>query len=331
MLAFHLFIFYGSFLVFPFILLLIWLSVRKSSKKVLLWITVPLLLLSFIFVYARFIERYWIRVYDEHLTFSAEKEFPRLSRVKNASHVNSPQKNLLKVAVFSDPHLGVYKKSDFLKRVVDKMNAENPDLVLIPGDFTYYVDPKDYENLFASLREIKAPVYAVTGNHDAEKPGELTSEDVRAMVSPHDVFMIDNQKTEITVKDQKITIVGLSDIWEGLTDYELLKDLSEDSLNFVLAHNPDAAYEMVDYFQRVHGAPVQNVDLVVSGHTHGGQIRIPWLYKKMIPTRHDFDQGFYDVENLKVFVTSGVGEVGLPMRFLVAPEVVVMNIDVESE
>lgn len=317
MLAFHLFVFYGSFLVFPFILFLVWVSLRKVLKKAVLWLTVPLLLLSFIFVYARFIERYLIQVY--------EKDFV-ISRPNVACTSNS-----LKIAIFSDPHLGVYKKSGFLEQIVEKVNATNPDLVLIPGDFTYYVDPKDFQTIFAPLRDLKAPVYAVTGNHDAKKPGELSSEEVRAMVSPHDVNIIDNKKIVLNIKGCAITLVGLSDIWEGMTNYDLLRDLPEDSLNFVLVHNPDAAYEISNYFQHTYKAPVQYSDLIIAGHTHGGQIRIPYIYKYAIPTQHDFDQGFYDVKGMKVFVTSGVGEVGLPMRFLVAPEIIIMNVKVQGK
>jgi len=61
--------------------------------------------------------------------------------------------------------------------------------------------------------------------------------------------------------------------------------------------------------------------LTLAGHTHGGQIRIPYLYKKVIPVRGDvlWDQGLYSFKNEKVFVTSGIGEIGLPMRFLIPP------------
>src|SRR5690242_19424216 len=102
------------------------------------------------------------------------------------------------------------------------------------------------------------------------------------MLSPYDLQVIDNEKIALTIKGRSITLVGLSDIWEGKTKYALTRNLPENTLNLVLVHNPDAAYEM----------PNDSVDLVVSGHTHGGQIRIPFLYKSAIPTQYDFDEGF---------------------------------------
>ncbi|MFH1514360.1 MAG: phosphohydrolase, partial [bacterium] len=85
----------------------------------------------------------------------------------------------------------------------------------------------------------------------------------------------------------------------------------------VLAHNPDTVYEFPEGV---------NVDLVLSGHTHGGQIRIPFLYKTQIPTIHPFDKGLYNVNDIPVYVTSGIGMIGLPFRFLIPPQIEILEL-----
>ncbi len=88
----------------------------------------------------------------------------------------------------------------------------------------------------------------------------------------------------------------------------------------MLTHNPDTALSY---------APNHYPDLTLAGHTHGGQVRIPYLYKRMIPVLGVdilWDQGLYRYKNGQVFVTSGIGEVGLPLRFLIPPVIDVLEL-----
>jgi len=300
----HQFIFYSSYLLF----LIAGLSVYilfKDKKRSSRLISLVLLLVSLFFIYARFIEPRILVVSREEVVSSIETP-AGVSDVK------------IKVVVFSDLHYGVYKNTISLGRIVEKVNSENPDIVLVPGDFVYHMDKQKIESEFAELKNIKAPVYAVTGNHDE---GNFDEEDVSGKVEvalkKAEVNVIDNKIERIKIKDVEIVLVGLEDYWSLNVDYDSLKNFEQNENVIVLTHNPDSVYEF----------PANaNVDLVVCGHTHGGQIRLPIFYKYAIPTKYDFDRGLHNINNMQVYVSSGIGMVGLPMRFLVPPEIVVLEI-----
>ena len=254
-----------------------------------------LYLLTGFFIYARFIEPQRIFV-DEH---QIEMGFEA------------------RVIVIADMHLGIYKKADFMERVVKKVNQqEGIQAVLIPGDFTYY--PKDWsvdalEEMFSSLAEIEAPVYAVLGNHDSEEPGPPLQKNLEEALERNGVIFMKNESATIPQTD--ISILGLGDKWAGEDDIRLIENYAESDNLIVMTHNPDTT---LNYTNSIAG-------LTVSGHTHGGQIRIPWLYKKVIPCMGDFDKGLHNTSSGKVFVTSGLGEVGLPMRLWVPPVIDVLE------
>lgn len=258
-----------------------------------------MLILLSLFCYVRFIEKEMIIVKQEFTTFSG----------------SGSQLTEVNIALFADPHIGIYTNSAFLQRVVDTVNAQKPDVVLIPGDFIYGMSREELETAFAPLQKLSVPVYAVAGNHDSEAPGSIPSEVVREKVGAWGVRFVDNTRATLAIKDKQVTILGLSDLWEGKMDLETLKSTSVDENSILIIHNPDT----------LHTIPEIPVDLVVAGHTHGGQIRIPFLYKKIIPSDYGYDQGWYETNGYKMYVTSGVGEVGLPMRMGVPPEVVMIR------
>ncbi len=217
----------------------------------------------------------------------------------------------LRIAVFSDLHVGAFKDPDSLAELVEKVNAARPDLILIPGDFVYSMDRSRITSGLAALGAIKAPAYAVTGNHDEGKPGKNVSAEVKAALSGCGIAVIDNESLVLEIKGRKIRLVGFSDIYGGSPEFELLEKVSSDELAIALAHNPDSVY----YFSTT------TPDLVISGHTHGGQVRIPGIYRLAIPSRFGFDRGWYDARGMRVFVSPGIGMVGLPLRFLSPPEI----------
>ncbi|MCK5416688.1 metallophosphoesterase [Candidatus Parcubacteria bacterium] len=237
-----------------------------------------------------------------------------------------------KIVVIADLHLGVYKNENFLKRVVDKINKiENIDAVLIPGDFTY-CPPKNLDNLFYPLKKINAPIYAVLGNHDSEKPGQPIQQKLKEVLEKNNVIFLHNTSSVIENKD--IKILGLGDNWAKEDDISKIDNFSKDDNLIVLTHNPDTT------LQYNNSIP----DLTITGHTHGGQIRIPFIYKSMIPCVYNFNQGLYTLlpssvstestKNIiftnnhygKVFVTAGIGEVGLPMRLGIPPTIEVLEL-----
>lgn len=291
-------------MLFPLIIFLSW-QLYKNKKR-LVEIIISLILVIFL-IWMRFIELNNLIVKDYKF-------------IKGKGYNNE-----IKVAVFSDMHLGVYNNNSIIKKIVQKIKKINPDVVIIPGDFIYFIDKNKLVEQFLDLKNISVPVLAVLGNHDYGKPEKNISQDLNLVLESLGIIMIDNQVKKININGDLIEFIGTEDIWVGNPDYEVLrKDGSEDQVDFTffITHNPDTLYEVKDLATNDY----KKIDLMIAGHTHAGQIRLPILYKHIIPTKYNFDKGFYNISNLNLFITPGIGTVGLPLRLFNFPELSILNI-----
>lgn len=293
-------IYYGSYFIFVFIFFLIW-QVKKRKK-----FSIEILFLLFVslfFIWMRFIE-------------------PNLLVVKNYDFGENNLENKLKIVVISDVHIGVYNKQILLERAVDRIKKIKPDLVLIPGDFVYFANNSKMGDYFSSLREIDVPKLAVLGNHDYGKDGGEIPQIIKSSLEKNGVLMIDNKIKILEIDGKNVEFVGLEDIWVANPDYSVLTQdvFSDISFRFLLSHNPDSVYKLKDLENN------KKINLMISGHTHAGQIRLPIVYKRVIPTEYNFDKGFYNINNIDLFVTPGMGNVALPFRLFNPPEISVINI-----
>ena len=285
-------IYYLGYLICPLTVYLIWQY--NNINKIIFSIGI---IFCLGFIYARFIESKIL--------------------VRKKYQLNFGINCKIKIAVFADLHFGVFNRDGILKKIVKKINASDIDLVMIPGDFAYYITDRQINKYFEVLKEINIPIYAVMGNHDHGLTGNDVARKITAKLKEYGVKVIDDQMREIEVKNNKISIVGLSDYEYGKTNYSLIEETHKKDLYIVLAHNPDAVYKF----------PNSRPDLVISGHTHGGQVRIPFVYKLVLPSNYNFDRGFYDINNMKIFVTPGVGVCAMPFRFLIPPELDIIEIN----
>lgn len=285
----HQFIYYASYLAFPVLVWLLWRLRRRRAR------IGPALMLTLVlvFVWARFIEPQWIRVQRTSLAGTGVRT---------------------ELALISDTHLGVYKDRAYLQRLVNRINTLPVDAVLIAGDLTYEPRDGELDALFAPLAQLNKPVYAVLGNHDQQKPGPDIDVALRAALRQHGVRVIEGQIVQ-PVAGAAWRLAGLGDNWAGKDDPAFLKHAPGPLPTIVLAHNPDSAMGLSSADSR----------LLLAGHTHGGQIRIPGLYTKVIPSRYGFDRGEQFASTpagpVRVFTTAGTGEVGLPMRLLNPPTI----------
>jgi hypothetical protein len=218
-----------------------------------------------------------------------------------------------RIVLIADHHLGLYKRPEFLTRVVARLNAMSDiDAVLIAGDHLHEPD-RPLAELLAPLKALRHPSYSVPGNHD-ELPfqGPQRQAELRAALQAAGVRPIEYGH----VVTPKFTLVGFGDRDAGKDGPEPLRVAPRDRPIIVIAHNPDSAMQLQP----------GDAALVVSGHTHGGQIRVPWLYRRAIPTTFPFDRGLHRFGPVPVFVTAGLGEVGLPMRFLNPPVIDVLEL-----
>ncbi len=220
----------------------------------------------------------------------------------------------LRVVLIGDIHAGPYRGEAWVRTVVEKTMAEQPDLILLVGDFIY--DDPSQTVILGPLGDLSAPlgVYAVLGNHDYEgwQP-EIITQTLEAL----HIEVLENESVSIGITG--ITLVGISDLWFAADLSKALEGIEEEDNVILLSHNPDV---VLDEESRL-------ADLVLSGHTHGGQIRLPWIGS--IPPIPDelgraYDRGFYLYEGLPLFVTAGVGETGPRARLWNPPEISLLTI-----
>jgi predicted MPP superfamily phosphohydrolase len=279
-------IWWGSFLAFPFIVWQ-WQRLRRGGKKIspIFWLT-----LSLLFIWSRFIEPQWLRVHESTVSGTG-------------IHAD--------VALISDIHLGVYKGSGVLARAVDRINALPAQAVLIAGDFSYEPDANQLDELLAPLGHLRAPVYAVLGNHDQQAPGPDIARPLRAALQRLGVHIIESRWVDMG----GWRLAGLGDNWAYKDDPAFIHRAPATPPTVWLAHNPDSAMRL---------AP-ERARLLLAGHTHCGQVRLPWLYRKAIPSRHGFDCGLETARtprgDVRVFISPGLGEIGLPLRLFNPPTV----------
>jgi predicted MPP superfamily phosphohydrolase len=286
-------IFYGSHLVWLYLAWALW-RWRKYRQHSRLAVRLGLGLL---FVWMRFVEPQWI----------IERETTTTLRTGT------------RVALISDLHLGAYKDAAFVARLAERINALKPDCTVIAGDFLFAPEgPLD--RLFGPLKNIHGPVYAVLGNHDSrEVPpphgGDVPTAMIRDALTRAGVLLVEGRVADCG----KIKVAGIGDLWTGNADFHGAQAYRGAAPLVLLTHNPDLAYEVPRNLSR----------LLLSGHTHGGQIRLPFVYPYVIPVKGPFDRGLLTatqwsddpVGRPDVFTTSGVGEIGLPMRLLNPPAI----------
>ena len=287
-------VYYASYLYFLAAPFLIWRAIVSRGFWRLLSIMVLLGLT--LLAYARFVE--------PRILLTGRHEIALQRCVAGGAEA--------RIAVFADTHYGVFRNATPLKRIVRRVEALDPDFVLVAGDWIYHLAPARFEATFAGLKDISAPVFGVRGNHDNAAPeaaDPLYLDDVLQSIG---VRMIDDDVEIVDVDGTAFEIVGLSDQRSENQNRALLVP-APTAPRIVLTHNPGSILEF---------GPNRKLDLMVAGHTHGGQIYIPFLTCKLVG-RHAcrvVRYGVGETERGPVFVTSGAGMVGLPMRFAVAAE-----------
>ncbi|MCU4414148.1 metallophosphoesterase [Acinetobacter sp. WU_MDCI_Axc73] len=292
----HLLVFYLSYLLFPLVIFALyagWSGYFSLHQSVFIF------LLSVFLIYARFIEPHLVHV----------------RRHQYRLNPNQPFAKSVKVALIADLHVGLYSGHERqLRIIVEKLNQAQPDIVVVSGDWTYEPENKLAEELQV-LRQIQAPVYSVPGNHDEQYPGPPIQELLKHALDVNNVIDIEGKIVDF----DEFRLIGIGDLWAGKTDMRFMPELPQDKPWLILSHNPDT----VDMVPELPLRP-----LMLSGHTHGGQVELPWItnyiMKKVSILGHK--KGFYEHEHADVFVTVGTGMVGVPFRFRVPPTIDIIEL-----
>lgn len=275
----------------------------------LIFFIIPVLILM---GYSFFIERRYI-----------ETTFPEI-RLKCL-----PEGKEGKIVHISDLHFNAKTSKAWIKEISDKINVLNSKVIFITGDLIDNKDGVKTAGEFVKSISQNSKVYIVFGNWDyyvskydiSELKKELENNGAQALV---------NYSSRIKIGDMEIWLIGVKD---PFTSNNIQKDLEksmadipkdDDTCKILLAHSPD----IIKY------AAAQEIDLVLSGHTHGGQIYIPFLVDYVIPVKKEsrkYLRGVYQKNGTKAYVNRGIGTSTLPFRFLARPEITFLTLAPEND
>ncbi|MGB1249769.1 MAG: metallophosphoesterase [Candidatus Promineifilaceae bacterium] len=233
-----------------------------------------------------------------------------------------PEMSGFTIAQLSDIHYLPHTKMPLVKRAIAKTNALNPDLIVLTGDFiSKKVDP--LFELVEALAELKAPhgVLAILGNHDTSLWKPHVREIMRYAFAHHSIPLLVNQHVTLS---NGLVIAGLDEIHHGRPNLKrTLEGVPEDAPVVVLMHQPDVA----DFVARNPQAILQ-----LSGHTHGGQMRIPGIRPIYLPHfGQKYIQGLHRIDNLWLYVNRGIGLSRMgPLRINCPPEITLLTLKATS-
>lgn len=286
--------------------------VKNEAKTIVyrLLITILLVFLFFLTFWGSFIEPRLIKITDVKINLN-----------------KTPEIETIKIAFLSDFHLGQYKKDRFMKKIVKKIKAEQPDLIIFGGD---YILGREKESIHMEpLKQLTFlyPMYAVTGNHEFNQGhfGDTDYTDrtatIRKMFANWNIKFLDNSHEKITIHGKTFELVGIEDLWTKRADLAKAEAGLDQALPKILvSHNPDVILDPES----------KKFDLILSGHTHAGQIRLPLIGSvPNIPTQlgRKYDYGLYPLGSNFLYVSSGLGESGPRARLLAPPEIAIINLD----
>lgn len=274
---------------------------KKIQKR---FIPSLLIIIILIICYARYIEPEGLVV--KKITIETDKEIEDC-----------------KIVFFSDTHFGALYNEKHAKKIVDTLNKRKADFIIFGGDLldNYERDKEslDIEYLQKELSRIKAKSgkYAVFGNHDYGGGAYKIYQDFmndcgfQVLVNEH-----------IILENYQIDLIGFDDYQLGQTEPSFYH-LETDQFHLIATHEPVIS-------KLVQGS---GDSFVLSGHTHGGQVMIPYITKKLLPVGCDqFIKGFYTAQDIhseysiQLYVSSGIGLTKYPFRFLNIPEIIEVNL-----
>lgn len=254
--------------------------------------------------YVILIEPYWVVVERRHLVFPSSARSP----------------GGLRIAHVSDIHRSSIVSDTFLERAFEQLSALEPDLVFLTGDFiTREEDTRNPEGYVRALRKLRARlgVFASLGNHDGGGWAEFPTTAMLDILSKAGVRTLVNETVALEDRGRRFAITGLADAWSG--EFDVARAYAThpgDVFTFLLSHNPDT-------LPKFAGRPGH---LMLSGHTHGGQVWIPFYGPPIVPV---FDRrhvaGLYEDGGRLLYVNRGLGLLK-QVRFNCPPEIAIFEI-----
>jgi predicted MPP superfamily phosphohydrolase len=235
------------------------------------------------------------------------------------------------IAQLSDFHVGSHVKAEDVRRAVEITNELEPDLVVLTGDYV----SRSAQHSAACARELAAlkaehGVRAILGNHDFWTDADVVASNLRQ--AGLDVLRNEHRRLRVggadpslrpcsgqaTRSGHSLWLVGIEDVWSGKPDLGAALDgVPQGSPTVLLAHEPDFADQ----------ASGQGITLQLSGHSHGGQVRLPFVGALILPyLAHKYPYGLRRVGEMWLYTNRGVGLIAPPVRFLCRPEITLLRL-----
>ena len=251
--------------------------------------------------WGRFGEPDWLEVVELDLPL------PRLSPVFDG----------LRLAQISDIHIESGSMAENLPALCEMVNRQKADVICLTGDYISYTYGRQEEPLYQGLKALRAPlgVFAVMGNHDQwagiDQP--------RRALRRAGIRELRNEVVTLRRGGDQLHICGVDDLLEGPGDLEPVRAaLPADGCALVLVHEPDYADAV---------SSCKRFDLMLSGHSHGGQICLPFGRVVHVPSMaNKYPAGLYRVNQMQLYTNRGLGTVGLPIRLFCRPEITVFTL-----
>jgi len=276
---------------------------KPKSKWRVVFATIPVVIAALV-IWAFFIEPN--RLVVRHQTIQIAEWPKELSGIR--------------IAVISDIHAGSrFIDDDKLRLIVRRTNELQPSLILILGDYMTGRgrDTHPPERFALILKDLNAPlgVYSVLGNHDWWFDGKR----VREALEANGIRVLDDESTELRLPTGSFWLVGLADLWTRQQRIEpTIAQIPHGRPIIAITHNPDIFPKLPS-----------RVQLLLAGHTHGGQVRFPLIGTVVQASDYGerYVRGHVLEQNHHLFVTTGIGTSIVPVRFSVPPEIVMLTIE----
>ena len=260
--------------------------------------------------YATLLERQQVQVEHRNITLDLGERGPRRCRV----------------VALTDIHFDPLYEHDYLQRCVSLANAQQPDIIVLTGDFITRSSDR-VDELAQVLGKLKARsgVYACLGNHDHwHEPQRiitaLEQQGIRVLANAHVRVELNGSGNKNGENAGELILAGLQSVWGGRPDWSrAMRGLTGHDRILMLMHEPD-------YVNTLRHDP--RIVLQCSGHTHGGQVRVPGWGALILPRYgRQFQAGLYTVGATKLYVNRGIGTVDEHVRFCCPPEIACLNLN----
>ena len=230
-----------------------------------------------------------------------------------------------RIVQLSDFHLEEFTEPFFLERIVEQVNRLEADMVLLTGDFITRGSLNFLFEHYAAMRcaEILATIhcpqkFAVLGNHDVAVSASM----VTAALQSQGLPVLHNRFDTLTLRGDSLHIAGTADPGTDRPDLNTAVPQIPQGPVILMSHAPDYADFVVSHPRGV------SVDLMLSGHSHGGQVRLPVLGPLVLPPLgRKYVEGLFRFNNMQLYVNRGIGTVGIPIRLNCPPEITLITLD----